>query len=49
MSEDIELNKLRILVNAIESVEQEEDEPDFYGILKECAWNILHENQAMRF
>lgn len=26
MNEDIELNKLRILVNAIESVDQEEDE-----------------------
>ena len=49
MSEDIELNKLRILVNAIESVEQEEDEPDFYGILKECAWNILHENPGTEF
>lgn len=48
-NEDIELNKLRILVNAIETVEQDEDEPDFYGILKECAWNILHENPGTEF
>ncbi|MBD5200746.1 MAG: hypothetical protein HDS85_01680 [Bacteroidales bacterium] len=27
----------------------EEDEPDFYGILKECAWNILHENPGTEF
>mgnify|MGYP001030978232 CR=1 FL=1 len=49
MSEDIELNKLRILLNAIESLDQKEDEPDFYGILKECAWNILHENPGTEF
>ena len=27
----------------------DEDEPDFYGILKECAWNILHENPGTEF
>lgn len=26
-----------------------EDEPDFYGILRECAWNILHENPGTEF
>ena len=25
----------------------EEDEPDFYGELKQCAWNILHENPGI--
>lgn len=49
MNEDIALNKLRILVNAIETLEQEEEEPDFYGILKESAWNILHENPGTEF
>lgn len=48
--EDIELNKLRILVNAIDSVaEEEEDEPDFYAELKMAAWNILHENPGIDF
>lgn len=28
---------------------QDEDEPDFYGILKECGWNILHENPGTEF
>ena len=46
MNEDIQLDKLRILVNAVKVLE-EEDEPDFYGILKECAWNILHENPGI--
>ncbi len=48
MNEDIQLDKLRILVNAVKVLE-EEDEPDFYGILKECAWNILHENPGTEF
>lgn len=26
-----------------------EDEPDFYGDLKEAAWNILHENPGIGF
>ncbi len=24
-----------------------EDEPDFFGELKQCAWNILHENPGI--
>ena len=25
----------------------EDDEPDFYGELKQCAWNVLHENPGI--
>lgn len=25
----------------------DEEEPDFYGELKQCAWNVLHENPGM--
>ncbi|ROS91571.1 hypothetical protein EEL34_02335 [Muribaculaceae bacterium Isolate-039 (Harlan)] len=47
MSEDIELDKLRILLNAVEAIEDEE--PDFYAVLKEAAWNVLHENPGIGF
>lgn len=33
----------------MDSVAEEEDEMDFYGILKECAWNVLHENPGIDF
>lgn len=36
------------LVEALDKM-LDEDEPDFYGILKECAWNILHENPGTEF
>ena len=50
MSDDIELDKLRILLNAVEAVEAiEDEEPDFYAELKEAAWNILHENPGTEF
>lgn len=45
MSEDKDLDKLQMLWNAVESLD--EDEPDFYGELKQAGWNILHENPAM--
>lgn len=52
MSEDKDLTKLKMLMNAINEVKEEEsqeeeldDEVDFYEELKEAAWNILHENQ----
>lgn len=43
--EQRELDKLRILFNAVKKLE--EDEPDFYGELKQCAWNVLHENPGV--
>lgn len=45
-----EFTKLSILMNAINEVEEEnqeaelDEEVDFYAELKEAAWNILHEN-----
>lgn len=54
MSEDKDLTKLKMLMNAINEVKEEEsqeeeldDEVDFYEELKEAAWNILHENPDM--
>lgn len=47
MSEDKELDKLRILLNAVEAIEEEE--PDFYAELKDSAWNVLHENPGYGF
>lgn len=53
MSEDKDLKKLNMLMNAFnevkaeESQEEEEDTPDFYAELKEAAWNVLHENPDM--
>lgn len=47
MNEDKELDKLRILLNAVEAIEEEE--PDFYAELKQCAWNVLHENPGYGF
>ena len=47
---DKDLKKLKILMNAINEVEEESQEEeldekvDFYAELKEAAWNILHEN-----
>ena len=52
---DKDLKKLRILMNAINEVEEENREeefdetPDFYADLKEAAWNILHENPGTDF
>lgn len=45
--EDKELDKLRMLLNAVESLD--EDEPDFFAELKEAGWNILHENPGYGF
>lgn len=47
MSGDNQLDKLRILLNAVEAIEEEE--PDFYAELKEAAWNVLHENPGFGF
>ena len=52
MSENKDLMKLKMLMNAINEVEKEsqeaelddEVEADFYAELQEAAWNILHEN-----
>ena len=55
MSEDKDLKKLNMLMNAFNEVkaeenqEEEEEAPDFYADLKEAAWNILHENPGPDF
>lgn len=52
---DKDLKKLKILMNAINEVEEENQEEefdeasDFYTDLKEAAWNILHENPGTDF
>lgn len=52
---DKDLKKLKILMNAISEVEEENQEEefdeasDFYTDLKEAAWNILHENPGTDF
>lgn len=42
-----DLNKLNMLMNAIDSMESEEDAPDFVDELKDCAWNIVKENPGV--
>ena len=56
MSEDKDLKKLNMLMNAFNEVKAEENHeeeldeaPDFYADLKEAAWNILHENPGTDF
>lgn len=55
MSEDKDLKKLNMLMNAFNEVkaeenqEEKEEAPDFYADLKEAAWNILHENPGTDF
>lgn len=47
MDNNKDLTKLKMLMNAINEVKEDEefdDEVDFYEELKEAAWNILHEN-----
>lgn len=50
MSEDKELVKLKMLMDAVNEVSEEnqeeelDSEVDFYAELQEAAWNILHEN-----
>ena len=52
---DKDLKKLKILMNAINEVEEENQEEefdeasDFYAELKEAAWNILHEDPGTDF
>ena len=52
---DKDLKKLKILMDAINEVEEENQEEefdeasDFYAELKEAAWNILHENPGTDF
>lgn len=48
------MKKLKILMNAINEVEEDQEEEfdeasDFYADLKEAAWNILHENPGTDF
>lgn len=45
--EQRELDKLHILVNAINSLQ--EDEPDFYAELKDAAWDVLHDNPGLEY
>lgn len=47
MNDDNQLIKLHLLLNAVEAVEEED--PDFYGELKQAAWNVLHENPGYGF
>ena len=42
-----ELNKLRILLNAIDATEEKEA-PDFIQELKEIAWSVLVENPGIK-
>lgn len=56
MSEDKDLKKLNMLMNAFNEVKAEENQEeefdeasDFYAELKEAAWNILHENPGTDF
>ena len=56
MSEDKDLKKLNMLMNAFNEVKAEENQeeeldeaPDFYADLKEAAWNILHEHPGTDF
>ena len=44
--EQLQLNKLNMLMNAIDSME-DEDTPDFVEDLKDCAWNIVKENPGI--
>lgn len=45
--EQRKIDKLRILLNAVESLDDKE--PDFLGELKEAAWDILHEEPGCEF
>jgi len=55
MSEDKELVKLKMLMDAVNEANEEnqeeelDDEVDFYSELKEVAWSILHENPGTDF
>lgn len=55
MDDNKDLRKLKMLMNAINEVEEEnqeeelDEEVDFYAELKEAAWNILHENPGTDF
>lgn len=52
MDNNKDLTKLKMLMNAINEVKEDEeldDEVDFYEELKEAAWNILHENPGTDF
>lgn len=40
--------EMESLLNALNEM-LDEEEPDFYGELKQCAWNILHENPGTEF
>lgn len=49
-NEEIELRKLQMLMNPIDTLHDDEnEEPDFYAELKEAAWNVLHENPGFGF
>lgn len=45
--EQLQLNKLNMLMTAIEAIKDEEDAPDFVEELKDCAWNIVRENPGI--
>ena len=47
MSADKNLDKLRMLLNAVETVEEEA--PDLHAELKDAAWNVLHDNPGFDF
>lgn len=40
--------EMALLTEALDEIFDDE-RPDFYGELKECAWNILHENPGYDF
>lgn len=43
----VQLNKLDMLLTAMETIEAEEEAPDFVKELKDCAWNIVKENPGI--
>lgn len=42
-----DLHKLDMQLASIETVSYEEDAPDFFEELKDCAWNIVRENPGI--
>lgn len=42
-----DIDKLKILLDAIDMTEIEEQTPDFIQELKDCAWNVVRENPGI--
>lgn len=46
--QNVSENEITSIVEALDNMLDDED-PDFHGELKQCAWNILHENPGYGF